>query len=491
MKKQRIFVSGVQKELEVERLAIKELVTQNALLKRYFSIFLFEDLSARSKSARRTYLEEVAQSDVLVLLLGREYGATDSDGLSATENEFRKAVEHDLKILAFIKRENRSARDRRVRKLMKEIERPESGYVYKKFDDTSELKEHVYNSLLMLLEEDGFLRKAPFDAMISEEVAYDDINEELVRDFLANRAIKRKVAVPKVPIKDLLLRTLKVVEKRKGVLKPTNTALLFFCDSPQRFIPQSTVKIARFRGNARIEFIDSQEFEGPLYGMLEDAEKFFTRNTRLASKIVEFKRVDIPEYPFEAIREAIVNAAAHRDYNRIGSNIQIDIFDDRVEVTSPGRLLRGLDIKNLEGVHETRNREICRIFHETKDMERYGTGITKMKDWMIEHGLEPPILSQPGDFFRVTFSGPGERILDLVSDVPEERRTDLRELGLNERQIEALRLMVNQKESMSTKKYCQMLKVSRSTAYLDLAGLVTQEMIVPEGRGRSRYYVAI
>ena len=124
-----------------------------------------------------------------------------------------------------------------------------------------------------------------------------------------------------------------------------------------------------------MEFIDSKEISGPIYKMLHEVEVFFERNTRLASKIVEFKRVDIPEYPFVAIREAVINAMAHRDYTRRGAPIKISIFDDRVEVDNPGGLLPGLDIQNLEGVHETRNDKICSIFHETKDMERYGTGI--------------------------------------------------------------------------------------------------------------------
>ena len=393
-------------------------------------------------------------------------------------------------MLSFIKGEDESIRDKRIRNLIKEIKKPDSGYIYKIFNEKSELKEYVFDSLVDLLEDEGLFLKVPFDAMVCDEATYKDINKELVKDFLTNRAIKRKVDVPEISVKDFLCKTIRVIKEENGVLKPTNTALLFFCEYPQRFISQSGVKIARFKGNARIEFIDSQELEGSLYQILEDAEKFFKRNTRLANKIVEFKRVDIPEYPFEAVREALINAMAHRDYIRIGSNIQVDIFDDRVEVTSPGGLLPGLDIRNLEGVHETRNKEICKIFHETKDMERYGTGITKMKNWMKEHGLKPPALSQPGNFFRVTFYGPGVRILDLVSNIPEERQIDLRELGLNERQIEALRLMVNEKKRLSTKDYCQRFRVSRNTAYLDLSGLVEKKMIIPKGRGRSLYYIA-
>ena len=253
---------------------------------------------------------------------------------------------------------------------------------------------------------------------------------------------------------------------------------------------QSSIKVARYRGNIRIDFIDSQEFAGPFYEILDDIERFFKRNTRLASKIVEFKRVDIPEYPFEAIREAIVNAMAHRDYLRIGSNIQVDIFDDRVEVTSPGGLLPGLDIKNLEGVHETRNKKICGIFHETKDMERYGTGVTKMKNGMEEHGLKLPIFSQPGDFFRVSFYGPGERILDLVSNIPEERQIDLKELGLNERQIEALRLMVNEDKVFTNRKYRDLFNVSNQTFVRDMRLLSRLEFVISECKGRALQYKA-
>lgn len=181
---------------------------------------------------------------------------------------------------------------------------------------------------------------------------------------------------------------------------------------------------------------------------------------------------------------------AHRDYNRTGANIQIDIFDDRVEITSPGGLLPGLDVKHLEGVHETRNKEICKIFHETKDMEKYGTGIRKMSDWMKEHGLKPPVINQPGDFFRLTFNGPGDKILDLVPSILKERQTDLKELGLNERQIGALRLMVNEKKELTNAKYRKLFKVSNQTFVRDMRLISGLGFIVSEGQGRSIRYRA-
>lgn len=177
---------------------------------------------------------------------------------------------------------------------------------------------------------------------------------------------------------------------------------------------------------------------------------------------------------------------AHRDWFREGATIKISIFDDRIEVDNPGKLLPGLDINKLEGVHETRNKLICSIFHETKDMERYGTGITKMKDLMIEHGLQPPVYIEPGDFFRVTFYGPGDKILDIIPSIPEERTNDLSHL--NERQIEALRLMVNEGKEMTNRTYRERFSVTNKTAATDLDALVKEGLIKRIGRGRSTRY---
>jgi ATP-dependent DNA helicase RecG len=224
--------------------------------------------------------------------------------------------------------------------------------------------------------------------------------------------------------------------------------------------------------------------------MLEQVEAFFLRNTRLANKIVEFKRIDIPEYPVEAIREAVINAIAHRNYNRRGAPIMVAIFDDRVEVRNPGGLLPGLNIKKLEGTHATRNQAICNIFHETMDMERFGTGIGKMKKLMKEHGLPAPKFSEEGDFFIVKFYGPGDKILDLVPSIPEHRQTDLKKLGLNDRQIEALRLMVNDKKTMEILVYCERFQVNEKTARRDLKELINTGLVEKIGSTKGAFFKA-
>jgi len=352
------------------------------------------------------------------------------------------------------------------------------------------LKAQVLSSLISYLDGKGKLSTGPFDETVCREAGYEAIDEKEVKDFLKNRAIKIKVDIPKLPVKYFLVNTLKVVKKEDGELRPTHAGLLFFGKDPSEYIPQNEIRIARFRGVTRIEFIDSQEIKGPFYKMLDEVEAFFKRNTRLASKIVEFKRVDIPEYPYEAIREAVINAIAHRDYTRRGAPIIISIFDDRVEISNPGGLLPGLSIKKLEGMHESRNKKICAIFHHTLDMEKFGTGIRKMKRLTKEHGLSEPEFCEEGDFFVVRFYGPGDKILDLVPSIPKERQIDLRELGLNTRQIEALRLMVNAKKKITITSYATLFNISDKTAKRDMKDLVKTGFVVKVGHIKGAYFEA-
>lgn len=491
MAKYKIFISGNQKELHNERFAIKEIVNSNEALRNYFDVFLFEDMPAKGKSPISAYLKHIENSDVYICLIGNNYGVKGTDGLSATDREFRKFFEArpEGEVLVFIKGDSRNdiKRDKDTQEFFKIIK---NSFIYKRFSVIDELKTHVLNSLILFLNDEGLLSKEPFDKQLCRNARYNDIDEEEVKTFLKNRAFKLKVDVPKISVKDFLLKTLGVLKNIDNKIIPTNTALLFFGKNPSEYIPQNEIRIARFKGTTRLYFIDSKEINGPIYKILEQVEIFFKRNTRLANKIVEFKRIDIPEYPYEAIREAVINTIAHRDYTRIGAPIMFSIFDDRVEISSPGGLLPGLNIKKLEGRHETRNKKVCEIFHETKDMEKYGTGIGKMKSLMKEHGLDEPKFLEEGEFFIVKFKGPGDKILDLVPNIREERQKDLKKLGLNNRQIKALRMIVNERKIFTNELYQEINKVSRRTAVRDLQGLVKLGQIKAEGVAKSTKYVA-
>lgn len=370
MKQYRIFVSSLQKEMKKERQAIKEYIERDPLLRKYFEVFLFEkDAPARDKNAEQKYLSEVDKSDIYLGILGSKYGEPGTDGLSPVEREFQRATKRGIERLIYIKGLDDAGRDRRMRDFIKRIS---EGLIRKRYKENEELLKHINESLLDFLEERGNIAFEPFDSLLPVDTTYKDINKGLVKDFLANRAKKQRVDIPKISVKDFLFKTLKVIKKKDEILRPTNAALLFFCDYPQEYIEQSSIKVARFRGNTRMEFLDSQEIPGNIYKMLDAVELFVKRNTRLAGKIVEFKRVDIPEYPYEAIREAVINAIAHRNYFRKGGNVQIDIFDDRVEVTNPGKFFPGWIFKSWKGCMKQEIRSSVGYFMKQRTWKNSG-----------------------------------------------------------------------------------------------------------------------
>ena len=134
-----------------------------------------------------------------------------------------------------------------------------------------------------------------------------------------------------------------------------------------------------------------------------------------------------------------------------------------------------------------RNHLIARLLFNIRYIEGWNTGILRMRRWMKEHGLPEPVFEEIGQTFRVTFHGPGDRILDLI---PEEGMTDLRALGLNERQVEALRLMVNERREMTNSLHQKLFGVSRRTATRDLARLVETGWVRQIGTGKGTRYTA-
>lgn len=335
------------------------------------------------------------------------------------------------------------------------------------------------DELIRLMQDFG---KIEFDSQVVKNATFEDLDLEKVKQFLERRSKFANVDIPEdIPIKQLLT-TLSAIKNDK----PTTAGILFFGKDPCKFIPTCEIKCARFQGTDMFEFIDKLSVKTTFLDALDEVEKFIKRNTRVAMKIVDFTRHDIPEYPYAALREAAVNALAHRDYLETGANVRVLIFDNRIEIDNPG--IPPIKLSELEGKHLARNKILCQRFHDIGEMEEYGTGILKMKKLMKKHGLQEPVFEYSGSFFKVTFYGPGDKILDLVPDVPQERIRDLSHL--NQRQLDAVKYLYNKQAKVSVKEYMEKFKVSISTARRDLKQLVEEGLITKTGKGRNTCYIA-
>lgn len=162
------------------------------------------------------------------------------------------------------------------------------------------------------------------------------------------------------------------------------------------------IQCALFKGISRDVFIDQKEFTGPIQGQVEAAYEFVLRHINMGANIEGLFRTDIYELPITAIREMIANAVLHRSYlDR--SCIQVCIFDDRIEVLSPGMLYGGIDIITAKhGKSTCRNEAIAEAFHYMKIVEAWGTGIPRIISRCKEYGLQEPAFEELGDGFLVT-----------------------------------------------------------------------------------------
>ena len=310
--------------------------------------------------------------------------------------------------------------------------------------------------------------KVYWDERVYEEATLKDIEEDKVRWFLKEARKERGLNLSEdAPIEEALMK-LKLL--RNGKL--TNAALLLFFKEPA-FL-QSEVKCIRFSGNEPIKpYIDFQTIEGTVFDLIDKAEGFVLRNIRRYIRLVsgEVQREEKYEYPPDAIREAIVNAVAHRDYES-PSKVQVRIFDDRIEVWSPGTLPNEITIEDLrrEHISAPRNPLLFKQLFMVKYVEDVGGGtldmISQCRDW----GIPEPLFEHITGAFAVTF-----RLPPSVED--------LERIGLNERQMRAMNYVI-EKGSISNKEYTSLNSISRKTATIDLTQLVTKGLLIRVGKGK-------
>ena len=218
--------------------------------------------------------------------------------------------------------------------------------------------------------------------------------------------------------------------KKQSKSIPSKGAILLFGKNRKKIFPNATIRCVRFSGIVRDEVLDHQDIDDYLPLALDKIISFVQRNTKLGAEIGPSIRKNIAEYPPVVVKEAITNALIHTDYSAAGSQTQVAIFDDRIEITNPGALPFGLNMEDaLQGVSQLRNRVIGRCFRELDLIELWGSGLKRMIFHCQKSGIAAPKFEELGHFFRVTLfnrretkpiiSGWKKDLLDLMAKQKE------------------------------------------------------------------------
>lgn len=435
--KQRIFISSVQKEFAGERQALKSYILGDALLSRFFDVFLFEDIPAKDRSADAVYLEEVRRCDIYLALLGNQYGEEDTEGLSATHREFNEATRLGKPRLVFVKGTADADRKQKMRAL---IEAAGSQLIRRRFATVAELLPAVYASFVDYLAVKELLRVGPFDAAVCLDATIDDLSAEKIKKFVGIASRARSFPVAEDTATEQVLEHLNLLNKGR----PTNAAILLFANLPQRFLISSEIKCAHFHGTEISKPIPFyQVYKGTAFDLVDQAVDFVLSKINLAVGTRE-QSVQAPvayEMPPEVIREAIVNAVAHRDYTSNGS-VQVMLFSDRLEVWNPGTLPPALTLEKLRHPHGSipGNPLLAEPLYLTKYIERMGTGTGDMIARCRKAGLEEPEFALT-DGFVTTIRRKPELAFAAVGgkmEAPSRHQAGTK-LALSGNQVEILR----------------------------------------------------
>ena len=271
----------------------------------------------------------------------------------------------------------------------------------------------------------------------AEDVELRDIDrDELFRIVEGAKSVGRLIGPVGTRLADVLDR-LKL--RRDG--KILQAAVVLFGKEFLPDYPQCEVRMARFRGTDKTEFLDQRHVRGPAFKLLEEAQLFCQRHFPLPGKIVpgKLQRVDTPLIPPDAMREILVNALIHRDYSIAGGAISLAIFDDRVEVWSAGTFPTGItpDMLTRQHLSVLRNPIVADIFHRAGLIEQWGRGTNRVIEMCRKAGIAQPVFQESGPFAVVTFPV-------RVGQTPQVGAQDEAQVGtksgLSQDQVEILRL---------------------------------------------------
>jgi ATP-dependent DNA helicase RecG len=455
--KLRIFISSVQKEMEPERDSARLVINYNAALDEYFQPVRYEDQPASSAVAIRQCVELVGTCQVYVLIVGEKAGSMHGQH-SITHAEFRKArelFEADKMELLVFRKKVVGSREKGAEALLADVY--ETGVKYKEYSTFEEFREEFIFAIRALLKgritpveasriaravkettelasdfemQDSTVPLTDFDSSIARRMiaAWDNLDADRISDDELNN--------------HLMVRG-HVVRRQKRRLHATRLGALVLAKDPTKdlsLVNASVMAEAYSGATITARTRDQQLISGPAEYMVAQGLEFVSRNTRHPDRVVGMRRITLDEYPKAAVREALVNAIAHRNYEDVGSRTRLQVFSDRIVVSSPGLTTSPLTpqrLKSGEARPRSRNPLLAQSLYRLDLMENRGSGIQRIREIVAGGGLKDFDIKAVDGHLEMTLFGPGENIdaLPLPREVLDAVLPVSRRRFLNERQL--------------------------------------------------------
>jgi len=503
--KLRVFVSSVQKELENERAIVQNLLITDTFLATHCTPVLYEFEPASPVKAVDGCLAKLEGCRVYLLIIGSRYGLP-VDGLSITHREYRRAKELGLPVLTFIKGDRKEEREEGTTQLIAEVD--SDGPKYKRFNTVIELQKEVRDALVELLrdrfsliptsDENETARQtidatSAFESQSLTRVRWSEVDLAVARRMIA---VAEQRKPEELSNEDLLAgalqRGLAWTDADTGEHYTTAAGIVLLAKDPSAVFPQCRILADAYRSTeSDSDPRDHEDIRGPMPVAIDRAIAFIDRNTRHPMRVVGLNRVRLDEYPDAALREALVNAVAHRLYEDAGRKIILEVFADHVTVLSPGMPPAPLTLPNLrKGKYRpcSRNPVLAQSLSYFHRIEERGSGFRRMRDQMLNHGLPEPLLGTDTGYFQVTFYGPGENIDRLRVPEAQLMVTPAVEAQLNERQRGAVQEVLKS-GAVASGWLVKAYKITYDTANRDLKGLEQLQILMRQGLGRATKYI--
>ncbi len=306
-------------------------------------------------------------------------------------------------------------------------------------------------------------RNISLDQEIDSSFDCDILDMRLLEKFIELRGLKTRATL------DYFIK-IKAAQRYDHTCHPTIGGLLLFCSTLPDKYSYAKFRVSRFKAESRADLINSTTIDDGLLAAPEKIMDFVHLYMEKKVNLSALRRKEEYDIPLSAIREGILNAICHRDYSITGSDNKLDIFSDRIEITSPGTLPTGITVRDLgEGISEIRNRLIVKILREAGYIEQLGTGIMRIKEACKKMALPEPKFEETSNFFKATIF---RAQLILSPD------------------LETIYALIKKGSPLGSKEIAKKMNVHQNTALKRLKQLEEKGLIYKHGSGsRVRYSV--